>query len=93
MFAFKSELESLIRKDPMATDDEKKVAIRAVECRVDRSVTFKDAAAMLSLSKASIYKLVKRGKLSPAYANGKRPYGVTEKSLKAFQERQESGKE
>ena len=93
MFAFRSELESLIRKDPTATDDEKRVAIHAVECRADRSVTFKDAAARLSLSKASVYKLVKSGKLTPAYASGKRPYGVTEKSLKAFQERKANGEE
>lgn len=86
MFAFLSELLSLIRKDPIATDEEKRAAIRVVECRADRSVTFRDAASRLSLSKASIYKLVKSGKLSPAFANGKRPYGVTEKSLIAFQE-------
>jgi hypothetical protein len=85
MFAFSSELLSLIRKDPIATDEEKRSASRAVECRPERCVTFKDAASRLSLSKASVYKLVKSGRLSPAYANGRRPYGVTESSLVKLQ--------
>lgn len=89
MFALEKELVAIIRKDPVATHAEKKRAELAIRCKAERTVTFADAAERLSVSKASVYKLVRNGELVGKRLTGVRPYGVTEESLAAFEERRQ----
>ena len=89
MFAFRSELTGLIRKDPTATEAERRRALEAIACvdDGDRSMRFKEVAEMLGLKPATIYRLVKKGELVGVRGTGKRPCGVTKASVNAYIER------
>lgn len=85
MFAFKTELVGLMRKDPLATDEEKHAAIALVEGREENAcIRFREAAQKLGLCRHSVYKLVKNGALNGVKGTGKRPYAVTAESLKEY---------
>lgn len=87
MFALKNELVNLVKKDVLATPAEKQRVIAAIEGRMHGCVRFSDAADRLAVSKATIYALVKKGDLIGITMTGKRPCGVTEESLVAFEQK------
>jgi len=89
MFAFRSEITGLVKKDPTATDSERRRVLAAIAGVDDdlAKVSFADAAERLGFKKTTVYRLVKKGELVGVKGTGKRPCGVTKSSLDSYLER------